>query len=260
MTVNADPTHPFVHRSAVVSGAGRGIGKAVAIALANAGATVGVLARSQAEIDAVALTIRESGGAAYAINVDMADQQGVVIATQRILEQAGTVDILINNAGVVGPLGSTADVPFAEWVAALTINLIGAAQLTQGLLPTMLQQGWGRVVSVLSGTMGTMCAMVGANAYATSKSALEVFTLNLANELTDSGVTVNAYRPGPVDTAMQAEVRNQDPERIGSAASLQTRFVHSYESGRLITPQESAKVLLARLCTEGHGEVWSFRD
>ena len=96
--------------------------------------------------------------------------------------------------------------------------------------------------------------MVGGNAYAATKAALEAHTVNLAAELAGTGVTVNAYRPGGVDTAMQAWIRGQDPRRIGAA--LHERFTRSFAEGDLITPDRSAAVLLEHLAGDDTGAVW----
>jgi len=97
-----------------------------------------------------------------------------------------------------------------------------------------------------------------ANAYATSKAALEAHTLNLAAELAGTGVTVNVFRPGAVDTAMQAFIRGQDPEQIG--AVLHQRFVRNHEQGILLSPAESAAALLSRLAGEDTGQIWDAGD
>jgi NAD(P)-dependent dehydrogenase (short-subunit alcohol dehydrogenase family) len=96
--------------------------------------------------------------------------------------------------------------------------------------------------------------MLRANAYVTSKAALEAHTLNLAAELAGTGVTVNVFRPGGVDTAMQAFIRGQSPEQVG--AGLRERFVRNYEHGTLLTPGQSADVLLSQLPGEGTGRIW----
>jgi NAD(P)-dependent dehydrogenase (short-subunit alcohol dehydrogenase family) len=100
--------------------------------------------------------------------------------------------------------------------------------------------------------------MIGGNAYATSKAALEARTLNLAAEVAGTGVTVNAYRPGSVDSSVQGWIRNQPPEKVGSA--LRDRFVQAYEQGTLITPESSAAVLLERLKSEAAGAIWDADD
>ena len=100
--------------------------------------------------------------------------------------------------------------------------------------------------------------MIRGNAYAASKAALEAHTLNLAAELTGTGVTANVYRPGGVDTAMQAWIRGQPPEHVG--AELHERFISSYEQGSLITPEQSAQALLEHLSGDDTGQIWAFSD
>ena len=96
-----------------------------------------------------------------------------------------------------------------------------------------------------------------ANAYATSKAAVEAHTLNLAAELAGSGITVNVFRPGAVDTAMQAWIRNQDPVLVG--VDLHRRFVENYEQGTLLSPEQSAASLLADLPSPDTGQIWEAR-
>jgi NAD(P)-dependent dehydrogenase (short-subunit alcohol dehydrogenase family) len=122
----------------------------------------------------------------------------------------------------------------------------------------MIERGWGRIANVSSGIAAHPTAMIGMNAYAASKSALEAHTYNLAAELAGTGVTANVYRPGSVDTAMQGWIRNQPAEEIGAA--LRERFIDSYERGALLTPEQSAQSLLARLVGDDTGMAWSVDD
>jgi NAD(P)-dependent dehydrogenase (short-subunit alcohol dehydrogenase family) len=166
----------------------------------------------------------------------------------------GRVDILVNNAATVEPLGPTAGINAAGLRLAFEVNVLAPAALTTAVLPGMLEAGWGRVVNVSSGIVANPAGMVGGNAYAATKAALEAHTVNLAAELRGTGVTVNAYRPGGVDTAMQAWIRGQDPERIG--AGLHQRFNRNYAEGALITPEHSAAILLAHLGGDHTGMIW----
>jgi len=132
--------------------------------------------------------------------------------------------------------------------------VVAPAVLTAAVLPAMLDAGWGRVVNVSSGIAAHPGGMVRGNAYATTKAALEAHSINLAAELHGTGVTVNAYRPGGVDTAMQAWIRQQDPGRIG--AGLHERFNRNHAEGSLITPEATAAALLTHLAGDETGAIW----
>jgi len=248
----------FDGRRALVTGAGRGIGRAVSLRLAAAGAHVAILARTQDELDEVAAAVGDLGATALVIKADLVDPDQVAQAANVALAEFGAVDVLVNNAGVVWPVGPLTTVDPAEWAAAISINLLAPVALTRALLPAMLARGFGRIVNISSGVAARPAAMIGGNAYAASKAGLEAHTLNLAAELSSSGVTVNTYRPGSVDTAMQAWIRNQPAERVG--AELHERFVSSFAQGTLISPDQSARALLEHLSSDDTGQTWTYGD
>jgi 3-oxoacyl-[acyl-carrier protein] reductase len=248
-------TVSFEGRIALVTGAGRGIGRAVSIGLAGAGAAVGLLARSVDELEEVEGVVTDRGGRALVCPADVGDRRQLAEVAAKLASDLGPVDILVNNAAVVWPLGPTTAVDPAEWATAMSVNLVGVFTLTSIVLPTMLERGWGRIANVSSGIADHPEGMIRGNAYATSKAGLEAHTKNLAAELAGTGVTVNGYRPGGVDTAMQAWIRNQPADEVGTA--LHDRFQASYESGSLITPEQSARSLLLRLAGDDNGEIWS---
>jgi NAD(P)-dependent dehydrogenase (short-subunit alcohol dehydrogenase family) len=246
----------FTGKTALITGAGRGIGRAIALGLGGAGAGVVLLARTAGQLDETRALLREQGvpaGRVSAVPADLADEEDRGRAVAAVLA-AGGIDILVNNAATVEPLGPTVGVASADLRLAFEVNVVAPAALTAAVLPGMLDAGWGRVVNVSSGIVAHPAGMVRGNAYATTKAALEAHTVNLAAELAGTGVTVNAYRPGGVDTAMQAWIREQDPERIG--ADLHERFNKNFAEGTLITPEHSAAALLARLAGDDTGAIW----
>jgi NAD(P)-dependent dehydrogenase (short-subunit alcohol dehydrogenase family) len=245
-------------RTAFVTGAGRGLGQAIALNLAQAGARVALLGRSGGELDQTAKQVREFGAGVLAIQADVSDPGQLSAAARRACGELGDVDVLINNAAVVTPLGASTGIDPAQWAAAMGVNVVAVAQLSFLLLPPMIANRWGRIVNISSGIAAHPAGMLRANAYATSKAALEAHTINLAAELDGTGVTVNAFRPGMVDTAMQAFIRGQDPDQIG--AELHQRFTTAYLEGTLISPQQSAQSLLTRLDSEGTGRIWDVSD
>jgi NAD(P)-dependent dehydrogenase (short-subunit alcohol dehydrogenase family) len=250
----------FAGRTALVTGAGRGIGRQVALGLAQAGADLILLARSADQLEDTRAALAESGagcGRVMVIKADLGDEgqraQAVAAALAR-----GRVEILVNNAATVEPLGATAEIPVSDLRRAFELNVIAPIALAAATLPGMIEAGWGRIVNVSSGIVAHPEAMTRGNAYAATKAALEAHTLNLAAELHGTGVTANVYRPGRVDTAMQTWIRGQDPERIGAA--LHERFTRSAAAGELITAEHSAASLLARLGGAQNGVVWDVDD
>ncbi len=242
---------------ALITGAGRGIGRALAVALADSGARVACVARSQDELSDTVELVTHGGGNALAIAADLADPQAVAGVADRVLALGGA-DILINNAATVEPLGHSADMSPDAWSAAFRLNVISPAALAAAVLPHMRTVGWGRIVNVSSAVVAHPETMIGGNAYAATKAALEAHTLNLAAEVHGSGVTVNVYRPGSVDTAMQALIRSTGQGRLDAATH--TRFVRNHKEGCLISPDDSARSLATRLTGDATGQVWDVHD
>lgn len=254
----ADEAEPaaFSGHVALVTGAGRGIGRSIAVQLAAAGAAVLVVARSKDQIEETIQQIRAVGGTANGLPVDLSDTDAVPGLARAAADQFGVVDILVNNAATVQPLGTTANLQRSAVAAAVGLNVLTPIALTAALLPAMQAGGWGRVVNISSGIVARPQFMAGGNVYATTKSALEAHTLNLAAEIAGSGVTANVYRPGAVDTAMQQSIRDHD--QADATAALVAHFRSSYAAGTLASADESAAGLLARLAGDDNGAVWDF--
>jgi NAD(P)-dependent dehydrogenase (short-subunit alcohol dehydrogenase family) len=246
-------------RTALVTGAGRGIGRAIAIGLARAGADVLVTARSPNELAGTVAAIEAAGpgaGQARAVAADLTDDR----QRQRVINARRTrrIDVLVNNAATVEPLGTFTAIRGGDLRDAFELNVIAPAALAAAVIPEMVEVGWGRIVNISSGVAANPGFMIGGSAYAATKAALEASTRNLAAELAGTGVTVNVYRPGGVDTAMQAWIRSQDPARIGHA--LHERFHRSYASGGLLTPETSAAALLGHLLGPDGGQTGAIWD
>jgi NAD(P)-dependent dehydrogenase (short-subunit alcohol dehydrogenase family) len=245
-------------RVALVTGAGRGIGAEIAVALAARGARVALLARTASQLDQVAATATAAGGTALPLTADLADEAQTDAALLRARSELGEIEVLINNAAVVGPLAPTTALTRPEIAEALAVNLLAPIYLSGRVVPAMLQEGWGRLVNVSSGVVSRPEMMIRGTVYAATKAALEAHTLNLSAELAGTRVTANVYRPGAVDTEMQAWIRGQDPARIGS--ELHQRFIQSHAAGALLTPQQSAAALLAHLDSDATGQIWEASD
>jgi NAD(P)-dependent dehydrogenase (short-subunit alcohol dehydrogenase family) len=251
-------TTELAGKTALITGAGRGIGRALALGLGSAGVRLVLLARSGDQLAETAGELTAAGAAGpLIVQADVADdrqRRQAVSAAQAY----GPVDILINNAATVEPLGPTAELGIADIRRAFDVNAVAVIALGAAVLPGMVKRGWGRIVNVSSGIVAHPGGMVGGTTYAATKAALEAHTLNLAVELAGTGVTANIYRPGGVDTAMQAWIREQDPSRIG--AGLHDQFTRSYASRTLLTPQRSAASLTARISSDATGQIWDVAD
>jgi NAD(P)-dependent dehydrogenase (short-subunit alcohol dehydrogenase family) len=254
----ADSTEALRDRVALVTGAGRGIGRRVAVGLAMMGARVALLARSEPELDEAVAEIKDAGGFATAVVGDVQEIEKLGGHVDRIRAELGSPLVLVNNAAVVAPLGPTASVQPAAVATAAMVNIVAPITLSALVIPDMTAAGWGRIVNVSSGIAASPTSSPGMTVYAASKAALEAHTLSLAAELDGSGITANVYRPGAVDTAMQQWIREQPAELVGAA--LHDRFAAMHTEGHLLTPERSARSLLARIVSPQTGQIWSVDD
>ncbi|HEY3932898.1 MAG TPA: 3-oxoacyl-[acyl-carrier-protein] reductase [Verrucomicrobiae bacterium] len=188
---------------AVVTGAGRGIGRAIALKFANEGADVVVVSRTQENSEKVAAEIRALGRKAWAFAVDVSNSAAVSSAAEKILAECGKVDILVNNAGVTRD-GLLMRMSEADWDAVLDTNLKGAFLFTKAFFRIFAKQRAGRIINI-SSVIGLIGNPGQAN-YAASKAGLIGFTQSVARELAARGVTANAIAPGFIETDMTAEL------------------------------------------------------
>lgn len=246
----------FEARTALITGGGRGIGRAIALGLAARGARVAISARSRAQLEETVDRIQSAGGDVVMLPADLVRPNAATELAAEATAALGRVDILVNNAAVLGPIGDLGRLDMREYADAIMLDVVAPAALMNELVPGMVRRGWGRVATISSGA-AVPPGMTGANAYSTAKAAVESQALGFASEVDGTGVTINAYRPGRVDTAMQAAVRAQSNGARG--AELQQRFIRWHEAGELLTPAQSAEALIDLLATEENGQVWRYR-
>lgn len=196
---------------AVVTGAGRGIGRAVALAYAKMGADVVCVSRTEENSAKVAAEVEELGRRAWAVAVDVSDTAAVDAAAKGILESTGRVDILVNNAGVTRD-NLLMRMSEEEWDTVINTNLKGAFNFTKALTRPFIKQRSGRIINIASviGLIGN----AGQSNYAASKAALIGFTKSVAKELAPRGITANAIAPGFIETDMTAALDDKVRESI----------------------------------------------
>jgi NAD(P)-dependent dehydrogenase (short-subunit alcohol dehydrogenase family) len=191
-------------KGVLITGAGRGIGKRLAIGFAAQGARVGLLARSQPEIDLAKLEIEHAGGAALRIRADVRDFEQMCAAADRMRAVFGGVHILIAAAGVQGPIGPLAETKTKHWAETIEINLVGIMHACRAVLPQMIERRSGKVIIVSGG--GAANPRPGFSAYAAAKAGAVRMAETLAEEVRDFNVQVNCMAPGASYTHMTDEI------------------------------------------------------
>jgi 3-oxoacyl-[acyl-carrier protein] reductase len=204
---------------AVVTGAGRGIGRAIALKFAAEGADVVCVSRTAENSERVAAEVRALGRRAWAHAVDVADPSSVSAAAEKILAECGKVDVLVNNAGVTRD-GLLMRMSEADWDTVLNTNLRGAFLVTKAFSRAMIKARTGRVINIASvvGLMGN----AGQCNYSASKAGLIGFTKSAAREFASRGITVNAIAPGFIETDMTAELKPEMKEALVKQIPLGT--------------------------------------
>jgi len=219
----------FEGRRALVTGASRGIGEAVASRLAEEGAVVVAAARTAADLERVVSRIREAGGQASALPLDLSDPASIEAAAKAVLAE-GPVDVLVNNAGVTDD-NLLLRMSKESWDRVLSTNLTGVFLMTQAVIRSMIKKRYGRIVNVTSvvGMMGN----AGQANYAASKAGLIGFTKSVARELASRNVTCNAVAPGFIATSMTEKMTDDAKTVLSSQIPL----------GRLGSPADVAAAI-----------------
>jgi 3-oxoacyl-[acyl-carrier protein] reductase len=221
------------NKIAVITGGGRGIGRAIAIHFAREGANVAIIARTADQLDRVEAEIKHLGRKARSVTADIADELQVAEAFAHIHDAFGRVDILVNNAGIEikRPF---AEMALDEWDRTMAVNARGVVLGIRAVLPSMIKRNAGNIINMASGA--GLRGLPGSTAYSASKAAVIALTFSLADEVRDKGVRVNAICPGLIDTGMlagsslrKAESQVLRPEDVAGTAV----FIASKLSGRV---------------------------
>lgn len=213
---------------AFITGGGRGIGRAIALACAAEGARLALVSRTTAELEeTAAMVMDEYGAEAITLLADVSARDQVDLAVDRALAHYGAIDVLVNNAGNIGPVNAVWNCDPEEWAGAIAIHLLGVFYGCHAVLPHMLERGQGRIVN-MSGVGGPYTT-----AYDAAKTAIVNFTENLALELKDTPITVNAISPGSIHTRMWEETRD---------LSLAIGDMATYERGVQVTSGQGASI------------------
>jgi len=196
--------HTLANASVLVTGAGRGIGKRLSLGFAAAGARVGLLARSKAELDLAHLEIEHAGGNALRLRADVTDYEQVNAAVERLRRDHGGVHVLVCAAAIQGPIGPFVEQSPKAWAETVSINLLGVMNACKAVLPQMIERRSGKII-VLSGG-GASTARPNFSGYAASKAAVVRLVETVAEEVRDHNIQINCMAPGGTYTHMTDEI------------------------------------------------------
>lgn len=228
--------------TAIVTGGGRGIGRATALALARAGAGVVVAARTARQVEATAAEIEALGQRALALAVDVSDPEAVDQMVDAALEAFDKVDILVNNAGIIRPIDWVVETDVDAWRYNIAVNLTSVFLCSRAVLPGMMARESGKIINVSTGSAVSVVPTW--SAYAAAKAGVDHLTRVMAAEVRPYRIQVNAVYPGLVDTKLAEKIRIS-PVTEAVAAETTGRFL-SYQAGKgmLRSPDEPAQLIL----------------
>ena len=227
------------NKNALITGAGKGIGKAIALALAKEGVNIILVARTQEEIDSVAAKVRSLRVKALAITADVADINSVNSAVEKALAEFGTIDILINNAGIAA-FGKFLELEPTDWERIIQVNLMGTYYVTRAVLPNMIERQMGDIINI-SSTAG-LSGNALTSAYSASKFAVLGLTESLMQEVRKHNIRVTALTPSTVATDMAKELNLTDgnPEKVMQAEDMAELIIAQLKLNRRVFIKNSS--------------------
>ncbi|WP_196888755.1 3-ketoacyl-ACP reductase [Aureivirga sp. CE67] len=225
-------------KKALITGAGKGIGKAIALALANEGVDVALVSRTQKDVDLVAAEAEKLGVKSYATTANVASLESVNKAAEEIKSNFGDIDILINNAGI-GRFGKFMDLEVSQWEEVIQINLLGTYYVTRAFLPEMIEKQAGDIINI-SSTAGQKGAAV-TSAYSASKFGVLGLTESLMQELRKHNIRVSALTPSTVatDMALDLNLTDGNPERVMQPEDIAELIIAQLKLNRRVFIKES---------------------
>jgi len=241
---------------AVVTGAGRGLGRQTALHLAAHGAEVVAVSRNENQLHQTEQIIKQAGGVAQALPADISRPEAVEKLRKEVEQRFGVVSILINAAGIFGPIQLIKESDAKRWMDTLSVNLFGPYFTCRAFVGGMIQNRWGRIINFTSAAALHPPGPLN-SAYATSKVALNQFTRHLAAELEGTGVTANVLHPGDVKTEMWATIRTE-AERMGPEAEAYRSWVRWVEQTGGDDPQKAADLVLQLLSDKAAATTGKF--
>ena len=230
-------------KAAIITGAGRGIGRAIALAFAQEEADVLVASRTLSEVAETAEEVRALGRHALPLKVDVSNRDEVERMVAQALEEFGKLDILVNSAGIYGAIGPLVDNDPEKWVQTVRINLFGSFFCARAVLPVMIRQRRGRIINLSGG--GATSPLPNFSAYASSKAAIVRLTETLAEEIKGFNIQVNAIAPGGVNTRLTDEILAAE---AAAGEEMLARTRRQKETGGV--PPERAAALAVFLASE----------
>jgi NAD(P)-dependent dehydrogenase (short-subunit alcohol dehydrogenase family) len=229
----------FTDHVVLITGGGRGIGRATALAFAADGARVAVTSRSPKELSATVREIRALGGQAISVVADVSAARSVTAMVRTVTQKFGPVDVLVNNAGVLEPIGPVWATAPSAWRKCVRVNLEGTYLCARAVLPAMMQRKRGVIINVSTGAARN--PRYGWSAYCAGKATIDQLTRVMAVELKEHQVNVNGLYPGTSDTRMQELIRATPDEAMGGDVQV---FRDRHAHGLNLSPQAPARLIV----------------
>ncbi len=227
---------------AIVTGAGRGIGRAISKVLAREGAAVTLAARSMDRLNATAGEIQGDGGRCLVVHTDVSSEGSVNQMFRETIDELGTVDILVNNSGIAGPTALCEETTVEDWNETFAVNVIGPFLCAKAVLPLMKEKRYGRIVNISS--MSGKRPLVMRTPYTSSKMAVMGFTRTLAHEVGEYGITVNSVCPGATSgERIDNVIRNLAESQGRTEEDVRSDFTGPSALKTLVDPEDTAEVV-----------------